>query len=266
MAQQGDPNLIPANFVNLFYGLALIPDSTQSGSFLGFTTKGGAAIPGNIPAKKTAPPTVRLYYTDDATPAGQNPLKWISFVIGGNQFYWSSFHSDRSATKLASLKVSTDVVPSSETNHELYVQGGTGISARIEMPNLRNLTLIQSNFQCTRAVLTITPIQNSNDPQNPLPATLTLDLVNSQNQGLSSGYLSSSLFTDLYGKASYTVDVTNFVNGEITTTDNNVHNALLVRLSNTDENSKVNRLYFGDQRNYDYGLKMKVYYITLTDQ
>jgi hypothetical protein len=249
-AQLNDPIYSSNTSFNQYLnGLVLIPDTLNSRSFLGF--------------KST--PTMRLYYTDNSVIAPIHPNKYLSFPIGTN-FYYNRIHSDRSSTQLAPLKNILQFAYSSTTDHELYIQGGTGLAMRVDMPYLKNLLFVQPGFVATKAILTIKPVLDAFIVDKYLyrPASLSVNLVDIANQTLGVGIGSVALYTDPLGNPSYSLDVTTYVNSEIQSQVSN-DNALLLLLPDKDFRSTVNRLYAGDAQNY-YQMKATLYFISLTNQ
>ena len=247
MAQNGDFRLASNfEFIKFFKGLALIPDTANSRAVMGFTSA----------------PEMRLYYRDFSTvPTSE---RFIRFGLGNNP-YFNHIHSSRAATQLNSLQKANQMVVSTVTENESYVQCGAGLGMRIEIPYLRNLRYNDQNFVCTRAILEVVPVKGSY-LTNPLPATLLMYPVDGQNNLISSspGALQYVKDLDLGLTSAYRADVTAFVNSQIQNNVNN-NNALLILLDDTQYRSTVNRVYLGDQKN-QYTMKLKLYFLTLSNQ
>lgn len=238
-------------FVKFFKGLAILPDTANSRSFLG------------IRSDKQIGPEVRLYYHDNSTTPGTD--RYIRFTQNGGVYY-NKVHSWRASTPLITLKKSGDMVNSVDTYHEGYFQGGVGLTLRVEIPYLRTLLFEDRGFQVTRAYLELLPVNTAYNT-DPLPSALTVYAVNEQNKLLSTTGTAGRLITDLdLGRNTrYQVDITSFVNSQIQNDAVN-HNALLVLLDDATFRSSVNRLYFGDKINTSFGMRIKLYYLTLPNQ
>ena len=131
MARTGDPRLANnLEFMKFFKGLALIPDTLNSRAFIGFQSAAVQSKPLDKPLE------LRLYYNDRSTTP--TTLRHVSFTIGTN-VYFSHIHSWKEATPLSALKKARQAVSSKLTDHEGYIQCGTGLAMRIE-----NLTCIHS--------------------------------------------------------------------------------------------------------------------------
>jgi hypothetical protein len=247
MAQKSDFRLATnTDFVKFFKGLALIPDTVDSRAIVGFTSA----------------PEMRLYYHDISTVPTTE--RFIRFGVANNP-YFSNVHSSRAATHLSSLQKAKQMVTSTITDNEGYVQCGAGLAMRIEMPHLRTLLNTDRNFLCSRAILEVVPVKGSY-LTNPLPAVMLMYPVDAENNILSAspGTLRYIRDLDLGRTSAYEADVTSFVNTQIQTDMNN-KNALLILLDDTQNRSTVNRVYLGDQKN-QYAMKIKLFYLTLSNE
>lgn len=247
MAYEGDYRLATnADFQQFIKGFAILPDTTNSRSVMGFTLK----------------PEMRLYYLDRSTLP--STIQHVSFGLNNNIFF-NNIHSWRDGSSVAPLKKIGDMVSSIETNNEGYFQSGVGLQMRIEMPYLRNLLADDRGFVFNKAILEIMPIVGSYK-QDPLPTVLSVYAVNEHNFLISNAAQAARLIkdTDLGRNTHYTADITSFVNSQIQNDAIN-KNALLVLLDDATFRSTVNRLYVGDQRNF-YNMKLKLYYLTLSNQ
>jgi len=249
MMQTSDPNLNNFdNFRKFFNGLVLVPDTLTNACFMGF---------------KTASLQMRLYYHDFTVVPPVLADKYIAFTISANNIYYNKIQADRSATKLAPLHHATDILPSTQTENMIYLQGGTGVAMRIEMPYLRNLLFVQSNFQCTRATLQMLPVTTFYDQQTLPPPQVSVGIVDAVNNILTNSFSVGGLYTDPYGNTSYNLDVTTFINNQLTLETNN-DNALFLQLPNPGVRNSVNRLYVGDGKNEQFLMKLSIYFIVLS--
>jgi hypothetical protein len=247
MAQKSDFRLASnTDFIKFFKGLALLPDTIDSRAIVGFTSA----------------PEMRLYYQDVSTVPTTE--KFVRFGLASNS-YFSNIHSSRAATHLNSLQKAKQMVTSTVTENESYVQCGTGLAMRIEIPHLRALLNTDRNFLCTRAILEAVPVKGSY-LTNPLPAAMRMYVVDAENNLLSAsaGTLGYVKDLDLGRSSAYKADVTAFVNAQIQTDLNN-KNALLILLDDTQYRSTVDRVYLGDQKN-QYAMKIKLFYLTLSNE
>ena len=246
MAQSADYRLATnANFINFFRGLALIPDSTSSRNMIGFKSL-----------------EMRLYYRYLTSASSNN--KHVSFIVGPNA-YFTNVHVNRNGTPLSTIKKKNEFVSSNLSDHEAYLQCGTGLGMRIEMPYLRNLLYNNRNFICSRALLELSPIKEFKS-QSALPPVLYIFRVDGQNRLLTASPQGATLARDLElgQNTHYVADVTSFVNSQIQTDAFNI-NGLLILLDDKQYRSTFNRLYIGDQRS-QFAMKIKLYFISLSNQ
>lgn len=247
LAQEGDLQLSTStDFIRFFKGLVLVADSTSSRNMIGFTAK----------------PELRLYYRDlSALPTKD---RWVTFGTGLNP-YFNYFYSNRTSTPLSPIVKYHDKVRSEDSDNEAYFQSGVGLALRLEMPHLRDFLFNDRNFRCSRAIIEMVPVRSSIRP-DPLPPVLSLYRVDGLNRLLSNVPLGGRLLID--GESGrnthYEADVTSFVNTQIQTDAFN-NNGLLILLDDKQYRSSVNRLYVGDRKN-QYKLRLRLYYITLSNQ
>jgi hypothetical protein len=237
-------------FIKFFKGLVLLADSTSSRGTLGFVWK----------------PEMRLYYRDlsapNTSPSAQ--IKHVTFGSGTNVRF-NHYYADRSGTSLSALKKKNQSVSSYQTEHEAYVQAGSGLQIRIQMPYLRDFLFNDRNFAVSRAVLELRPLLTGTSQSAP-PPVLSIYRVDGENRLLTAAPQGAPLIKDLElgQNTRYSADITAFVNFQIQSDVIN-SNALLLLLDNAQYSSSINRVYIGDQKN-DYQLKLKLYYISLSNQ
>jgi len=219
------------DFLKYIRGLAIFPDSTQSGSLIGFTTAA----------------SLRLYYVDKSVvPANRDA--YISFPLqstGGT--FFNHISADRTNTALDGLLTNDDdILPATHTNQQAYIEAGSGLALRIDFPYVKSL-IGTPNFYITNATLKIYPSHGSYSDLMPLPQTLTSYVVYSDNSVYATFSDSKlSIETELPRDAYYAVDVTGFVQSLIADAGNrdNQH-ALLFELANGDYNTSASRLFAG---------------------
>lgn len=240
----GDEALEDASkFQEYLKGFVLMPDSTQSGSVLGFTA--GAEI--------------KLYYTDnEELPTMQ---KTISFPVGGNRF--NHIRSNRSGTLLDALQ-SDDDLDAAQSNGLAFLQGGVGLLARVEAPYLKTMFETNKEFIISKAELIFYPISQNNAEQDDLPSSLELSWVDDENkeiydQGAANLQVDDEFDRDTY----YSLDVTDFINYQLELDELN-ENALLIRLPDELANSSVSRLLLGSAE-HPKRMKLKLYSIDIKE-
>lgn len=234
-------------FVKYLRGFSVQPEAA-SGSVMGFTP---SAI------------ELRLYYLDKTTTPAV--LDFVSFPVKSS--YSSNWiTSDRSSTALEVLSElsSTERLNSGQTNDIAFVQGGTSLALRVDLPYLRNLKQL-SNFFITRAVLDIWPVEDSFDPHTPLPASLIGIEVDDDNVRYNDVAYSLPLIEDLdLGRDThYQVDVTAFVKTQMELAELN-ENGLLILFGSELSAYSANRIYLASPE-LNKKTKLRIYYATIND-
>jgi len=233
------------DWLNIFNGMALSSDNLDNASILGF----------NSNKDSTA---LRLFYHYQGS-NGNVVNSNLVFKIG---FGFNSISSDRKLTKLSSLKNPQDMVSTSLTNEQAFVQSGIGIGTRIDFPYIQQLQ--NSGFVGLNQVyLTIKPVRTTIDPLFPLPSTLTMYSVNEVNF-LTNFTIPQDVGYRIdpgTGEITYTFNLYQYVDrivrGQTTKWD-----GLILATSNNATPFQLNRLILGSQnypKNFD-AIKLNVYF------
>ncbi|MBE9461478.1 DUF4270 family protein [Dyadobacter subterraneus] len=193
---------------------------------------------------------------------------------------------DRTGTNLTKLPLynSRLSLPSEQSGNQAYIQEGTGLMMRVDLPTVRNLKYVQYSVP-NRAFLRVTPIRNSVEYPFMPPPTLYMYLVDKYNQFYKSSGTPIPL-TDLSGKAvsaTYINDLINNeqyylfdVSGQFTTilaSSSEETNGLMIVSStlngngfpenNTEFSKGLKRLVVGNQFHpTEPGVKLQLYYTT----
>ncbi len=131
------------NWLNYFKGLTIQYDDSDE-AIIGFKTASVA-------------PVMRLYYHySDFT----NISEYRDFAI----FAWAinQFNHFEITNPLITLPISQkDKIPAANTNDQSFIQAGTGIVTRLEIPYLKNLLLLHENIRILKAELILEPARNT---------------------------------------------------------------------------------------------------------
>jgi hypothetical protein len=243
-AQLSDPDLADnTEFLEFFKGLALVPDESASAALLGLNS----AV------------ELRLYYRDKtAVPTKQ---KFITFSsVTGNSF--THVHAERDDTALGGLTRPSQKLSAEETDDASYIQGGTALALRIDLPYLRSFRQ-HTNFYLTKAVLQFSPVRQSYNGMNPLSRQLLAYRVDETNELYNTSPFTADLIEDysLSRDTYYEVDVTSFVKEQMDMVALN-ENGLLFILNNSTVN--VSRISVAAPSNL-YTTKLKIYYATINE-
>lgn len=247
MAVNADESLSNADVFteDILNGLVILPDTTVDGAILGFDTKA----------------ELRVHYLDrSVVPSAE---KYIRFFVSS---HYNQIISKRDATPLNELVTHKESLSSSLTSRKAYIQGGVGLSTRVEIPYLKSTLIDNPDLIFTRAYLTFKPVKGINKNNTSLPLQLKAYAVNKKNEVyadlLSSeeeeGFVYLFADTDLDRDTYYKIDVTYFIKNQLAIEEFN-SNALLFSLKTEELNNTVNRAYVGDQKS-DFDMELKLYY------
>lgn len=243
----GDDDLSDAvEFLKYFYGLAILPDTTSSSCLLGFS---------NVPQ-------LRLYYTDrSVTPVKQKYVTLSASAGGGIVF--TNVRASEQQNALANLSAGKEKLLSSYTDDVSYLQAGTGLALRVDMPYLHDLKQVE-NFYIQQALLEVYVVRKSYSELTPLPASFSVYKINARNAAYEEFVNSPVLVedVDLNRDTHYRIDVTDFVKEQMTLMETNENG--LVFMVGTDLGVSANRLYAASKSS-DYKTRLIVYYATVNN-
>jgi len=197
----------------------------------------------------------RLYYHIE----GYDETKYLDMKPSSTDLQFNQITADSTNSVISQLSQKT--TNSEVLNNNAYVQGGTGIVARIDFPTLRLLLLQNRKFEVIKAELSIQPSDEMDF--NYLPSNLYLYLSNKHNDFI-------SLLTDDDGNAvngslnkdyiyrentTYSWDITAYIN-LIVENPNSEYNGLLVLPENYDK--EFNHVVIANQQKSKYRTKLKL--------
>jgi len=239
------------NFLNYFKGLVVTFNESDN-AILGFK------VAESLPA-------MNLYYHySDVVAVSQH----MSFPINSSGILqFNHFNIDNPVVEWPANQ--KEKLYAQLTENKTYVQGGTGIATRFEIPHLRSLLELHENMQVLRAELVLEPARNTYKLFK-LPEKISLYNTDRLNRigspirdDISGDILNGNLVIDnLYQEeTSYTFDVTSFISQEISAARDNVP-ALLLTITPEDLNKYPSRLILGSQLHEDNTVKLKIYYMS----
>jgi hypothetical protein len=172
LAQSEQPALVnQQSFVTqLLKGISIEPTpGAPAGSVLGFALQSDSSY-------------ISLHYTATIDNAPVKRRVRFRFYDNNSQFnQFNQITADRSATPLAGLVNSSDLVASTETGNVAFLQSGTGLRTKITFPNLASLRSDASNIAINYAELVI-PVKRDLFDRLPLPLQIALYETNESNR------------------------------------------------------------------------------------
>jgi Domain of unknown function (DUF4270) len=141
------------DFKEYFKGMVLVPDASFNAAILGFE-------PSNTVATSGLKPTYMglHFHTKDKKDTLSNYF-FVNFA--SNESYNNRFISlktDRTGTPISALKLPNSSISGQIPNDELYVQSGTGISTKVEIPYLKTLAK-NGNVRINKVEMIVEPVK-----------------------------------------------------------------------------------------------------------
>ncbi len=240
------------DFEQYFNGVTIIPNMSLNSHVLGFQFTSTGLIKNS---------GMRIYYTIDDDDSENNDYSLDLNVDAIQQF--NHIESNRSTTNLEDLHTYETTISSSFTNQLIYAQGGTGISARVEIPYLENLSKLAENGTSLFGELTFYPLKGSYNDNNPLQEALTVYVIDHKNRivkALETGaVLTNDGNNEFDENTFYTIDLSLYIE-EILNAPYTLNYALMIQFPNY--NKTVDQLLIEDGTTDDFKMKFSVSYLT----
>ena len=238
-------------FLDQYKGLLINPNTNNS-SILGFSTSS----------------VLRLYYSyDDEIEAEESEV--IEFSLNStNSFH--NIYNDYSGTYFKTVESQETQLESESTDNNTFIQNGSGIATRIDIPFVERINDIPGNGSILDANLKLSIKQNSSTDNLFIRDSLTVYLIDKK--GDSYGALTDSSGATVYGlledtdeefkTLTYTIPVTNFLNLKLQAaySDN-----LYLAFYGQDFNQSVDRYILNGENNSDLELKLELTYAIYED-
>lgn len=240
------------SFTEYLKGFVLVPATENSSSVIGF----------NVTTSK-----VRLYYSKYQADTDETPYI-LDFSIIDNTKQFNAVSSDKTGTSLQNIPIPSLKLSSTLTDHQGFIQSGTGVSCRIDFPNIKQFKYISDNGAIVDAELILKPVNNSYSNQYPLADSLRVYVADNLNR--LSGSLLNSAGTTVYGilnkksdefneNVGYTIPIGGFLQKEMLKTSDS-RSSLILTLPSISKT--VNRVVLGDQKHLNNKIQLKIYYLS----
>jgi len=255
------------DWINLVKGLVVMPAATDNGPIVGF--KWGIDST-----------SVQLHYHTPSVSEFKKDSTIFKVTASYNQTV-----ADPAGTQLAKLPDNKRIsLPSSQTANQAFMQAGTGIMIRVDLPYLSNFKYTQYTA-INKAYLRVKPLRASVTNAFRVPKALYLYRLDKNNQfytdangaplavtllgtggGVSSVYINDLIKNEQY----YRFDISSFAT-EIMVSQTNDIGGFVIRSSpfgssgtfrdaGSEFARSVDRLVVGDQLNADKGVELELYY------
>ncbi|MFC0342739.1 DUF4270 family protein [Epilithonimonas hispanica] len=250
-------------FLNFYKGLALVP-STDNNAMLRFGINTSYEVQINKTTKEKVSNVVRMYY-HTASVNGTEEVKYTLDLNPSTTYQYNKISSDFSGSDLAGLSPTTPI-ESKNLGNKSYMMAGIGVYTQVEIPYLKTLKNLFTNYNIISANLTLSPVAGyySNAFYNPTPLYY---YVGDKKNNIISSFLESDETTEItvsltdnsefqsdYG---YTFNLLSYVNTILSETTTSNYNILISPSSYSDVLS--GKVVVGDQNNSTNPAKLQLY-------
>jgi hypothetical protein len=240
----------------IFKGITIV-SNTNSEVVLGFNFNTSFTPESNS--------VIRLYYTikDDEF---EESNYYLDFSIENTGYFFNKITNNKSNTLLSTISSMEDILPSTVTNNKAYIQSGTGINMRVEIPYLKTLNALENKGTSLMANLKMFPVNNSYDIASNIE-TLNVYIVDHKNRFISElldvngSQVIAQLTTEdneFEDNSYYTVNLSSFINDELVSTYNNNY-ALLFQFPTN--NNSVDKVAIYNDFTQESKMKLELIYL-----
>ena len=232
-----------------FKGLTIVPNNNTN-TVLGFN-------------KTTM--VMRMYYTIDSE-NDENNEYFNDFTITGSNEFYNKISNDKSGTPLDPITNSEDILPASQTNNEAFIQAGSGIYMRLEIPHIKSFNALEQNGTAISASLKFHPNINSYET-NVNADSLAIFVVDNKNRYVKQltaldGSISFARIqtenNEFGSNHYYTADISSFFE-EIQTSTFDLDYSLLFQFPSN--NNSVNKIKIYDDTQSENKMKIDLTYL-----
>lgn len=247
------------DFLQYFKGITVIPDTTVNSHVLGFNFKSYTDLVDNT--------SMRLFYTEDIDDSSEDNNQVIDFYISSAYKQFNSIKTNLDGTLINNFTDEETTLSSNQTDQLVFAQAGSGISARIEMPTVKDLNSLSDESTSLKAELSFSPLQNSYDDLRPLKESLAVYVVDSKNRIISqltdldsnTVYAILNENNDEFNESTYySIDMSGFVEA-ILGSEYDLDYAIMIQFE--DYNSVVDALIIDNLNEDNNNIKLSITYL-----
>jgi len=250
-------------FLNFYKGLALVP-SSDNNAMLRFGINSSYEAQISNTTKEKVSNVVRMYY-HTASVNGTEEIKYTLDLNPSSTYQYNKIKSDFSNSDLSGLTPSNPI-ESKNLGNRTYLMAGIGVYTKVEIPYLKTLKNLYSNYRIISADLSLSPVAGYYSDQFYNPKVMHYYLGDRKNNIIStfvetdgateitSSLTDTSEFQSDYG---YSFSLLSYVNTILSETATSNYNVLIYPSSYTDVLS--GKTVFGDPKNSTNPAKLKLY-------
>ncbi|QXP52766.1 DUF4270 family protein [Cellulophaga sp. HaHa_2_1] len=248
-----------AEFTNEFKGIALLPGTDDNGSVIGFS-------------KATTDFYMRLYYsTSGETDRDQSYTDIILNTSDTPNPFFNAISATDPLDYLQTLTNGELSLSSDASDNKTFIQSGTGIATKIELPYLKTVNNVGGQGTLLKAVLKITPVIGSYTDFLSLEDYMSVYLIDKNNDITSQLYnTDASTVTAIlntenqeYNDIYYEIDLTTYIESILTTDLNSDQSLLLIP---EDFSNTVDRFILNGTLNSSTKTKLELTYAVYDEE
>lgn len=212
-------------FINYFYGFTIQPDGNDNGAVLGFSLASGMRLYYSIAGETESV----QYHTDFTINTSSSPIPFFNQIAANEPNEYLSSLTDNEIS-----------LYSKDANEQSFIQSGIGITTRIEFPYIKSVYDIQGQGTLLDATLRIKPKEATYNDTLILRDTLSVYIVDQNNDLLGESSLMAILNRDdqEFNNIFYEIPISSYLE-ELLVTDLEATEALI--LLPYDYNATVDR-------------------------
>lgn len=250
-------------FLNFYKGLALVP-SSDNNAMLRFGISSSYQVQISNTTKEKVSNVVRMYYHTAST-NGTEEVKYTLDLNPSTGYQYNKIKSDFAGSDLAGL-TPTNPIESKNIGNRSYLMAGIGVYTKVEIPYLKSLKNLYTNYKIISADLSVSPVAGyySKAFYNPTPLyyyagdkknNITSTFLESD--GTTEIQVSLSADSEFQSDYAYSFNLLNYVNTILSETSTSNYNILIYPSSYADVLS--GKAVLGNQKNSTNPAKLKLY-------
>jgi hypothetical protein len=237
-------------FSEYLKGFVLKVDKSSSSSIIGF----------NLSSE------LRLYYSKYLSTSETSLVMSFGVLDVSKQF--NAISSNKNGSLLEGIPASPGKLLSIKTANQSFIQSGTGVSCRIDFPNIKQLKYLYDNGAIVDAQLSIKPVNNTYSDSYPLPDSLQVYVSDSSNRikrtlataaGMPIYAILNKSNDEFNEKTAYTISIGAFLQSEMIKASDSRSSLILVA---PNVGKAIDRVVLADQKTKKNTLQLKIFYIS----
>src|SRR3989339_171721 len=245
-----------SQFLDYFKGVVFVPVTTDESWLTSFNGYNSSSSKLQI--------ELRLYYSKHDVEENT----YFSFTPREN-YIFTHFSIDRSGTVSSVLDTEGLKIPSTLTDNKVFMQAGSGVGIKIEIPQVEYMYDFGSNITVLDAKLIMRPSKGTYSLSSLLASKLSVLWTDKMNRNLGdfidvdgeTVITGTKMFDDLDDEPYYSFSILNFVLTKMAT-ESTSYNTLMFYLPDESNATSFDKLIIDDQSASNNSFELQIYYYT----